>query len=260
MICPKCGAQVDEKEIVCPYCKEELKSAEQQIETPEQIPEQATEPAVEAEAPAEQAAETATEADAEKPDKAKNDKKLKLDIKNPRTAITCIAAVAAAVIFILAIFGIVSMAKKIVGPENMAEEYVEAMAEGNIRKALRKTAPWVLRNIAVMLDLDENASAARIAREYEEQMGEFGLGSKIVLEETRLRGYTDTAIGEALNDLDVFDAYPINYKELKAITEIAMIEVEAYIVVLGEKEYVTFDVYCARLDGEWVVIQFESSY
>ena len=91
-------------------------------------------------------------------------------------------------------------------------------------------------------------------------MGEFGLGSKIEIEEINLRGYTDSAIGEALNELDIFDTYPITYKELKAITEIAMIEVEAYIKVMGEKEYVTFDVYCARLDGEWVVIQFESSY
>ena len=248
MICPKCGAQADENEVVCPCCKEELTTAGQEIKPREQELETTAEP----EQSAEQAAETHEE--------AKKDHNLMLLVQANRTAVTCIAAVAAVVIFIVAIFGIVSMAKKIVGPENMAEEYVEAMAEGNIRKALRKTAPWVLRNIAVMLDLDENASAARIAREYEEQMGEFGLGSKIVLEETRLRGYTDTAIGEALNDLDVFDAYPINYKELKAITEIAMIEVEAYIVVLGEKEYVTFDVYCARLDGEWVVIRFESSY
>ena len=32
MICPKCGAQVDDKENVCPYCKEELKEQEPQTE------------------------------------------------------------------------------------------------------------------------------------------------------------------------------------------------------------------------------------
>ncbi|MBR4955592.1 MAG: zinc ribbon domain-containing protein [Clostridia bacterium] len=256
MVCPKCGAQVDDKEIVCPYCKEELKTPEQEIKPEEQAPE--AEAA--AEQTVEQTVEPAAEPAAEKNAKPKKEKKPKLELKNPKTAITVIAAVVAAVIFILAIFGIVSMAKKIVGPENMSEEYVEAMAEGNIRKALRKTAPWVLRNMAEMLDLDENASASKIAREYEEQMGEFGLGSKIEIEEVSLRGYTDSAIGEALNELDIFDMYTITYKELKAITEIAMIEVEAYIKVMGEKEYVTFDVYCARLDGDWVVIQFESSY
>lgn len=254
MICPKCGAQVDDKENVCPYCKEELKAQEPQTEEAKaeqvgQTDEQTAE---------EKAGPVVTE-QAEKPAK-KEKKSIKLDLKNPKTVITCIAAVVAVVIFMAAMFGVVSLAKKTVGPENVAEDYIEAMAEGNIRKALRKTAPWVLRNIAEMLDLNENASAGRIASEYEKEMGDFGLGGKIVIEEVRLCSYTDNAIGEALDELDVFYDYDITYKEVKAITEIAVVEADAYIKVLGEKEYVSFEVYCARLDGDWVVINFESNY
>lgn len=248
MICPKCGAQADENEVVCPCCKEELTTAGQEIKPAEQELEATAEP----EQSAEQAAETHEE--------AKKDHNLMLLVQAHRTAVTCIAAVAAVVIFIVAIFGIVSMAKKIVGPEYIAEEYVEAMADGNIKKALRKTAPWVLRSIAETLDIDPNSSAARIANEYEEQMGVFGLGSPLTIEDTRLRGYTDTAMGEALDELNVFDTYSISYKELKAITEIAVVEVKASLTVLGEKEQATFKVYCARLDGEWTVILLESNY
>jgi hypothetical protein len=264
MFCPNCGAKLEDGAAVCSYCKEELKKTEEL--NAEEIAEEVKAEAAE-EAAAEEASETAegTEPAAEqtdKPEKAKKEKKekKKLNLKNPKNMITVIAAVVAVVIFVAAIFGIASLAKKVRGPEKTAEEYVEAMTDGNIRKALRNTAPWVLRNMAEMLDLNENASVGRIANEYEEQMGDFGLGGKITIEDVRLTGYTDANMGEVLSELDIFDDYSITYKEVKSISEIAIIEVEASLKVLGEKEYATFGVYCARLDGEWTVIDFDSNY
>lgn len=250
MICPKCGAQVEDKETVCPYCKEELKAQQAQAEQAEAKAEEKAEEKTEQ---TEQAAETKEAA-------AKEKKQLKVDFKNPKTLITCVAAVVAVIVLIAAIFGIVSIAKKNVGPEKIAESYVEAMTDGSIRKALKRTAPWVLRDIAVDLDLKENASVGKIVKEYEDQMGDFGLGGKIIIEDVALRGYTDSAIGEALTDLDVMEDYNITYKEVKAITEVAMVEVEASIKILGEKQTAFFTIYCARYDGDWVVIDFDGDY
>ena len=247
MICPKCGAQVEDKEAVCPYCKEELKAQQAQAE--------------QAEAKAEEKAEEKTEQAAETKEAPEKEKKqFKVDFKNPKTLITCVAAVVAVIVLIAAIFGIVSIAKKNVGPEKIAESYVEAMTDGNIRKALKRTAPWVLRDIAVDLDLKENASVGKIVKEYEDQMGDFGLGGKIVIDDVALRGYTDSSIGDVLSDLDVMEDYDITYKEIKAVTEVAMVEVEASIKILGEKQTAYFTIYCARYDGDWVVIDFEGDY
>ncbi len=262
MFCPKCGAKLEDGAAVCSYCKEELKKTEElnaeeiAQEVKAEAAEEAAEKAETAEGEAPAAEQTEKPA---KPEKAKKEKK-KLNLKNPKNMITVIAAVVAVVIFVAAIFGIASLAKKVRGPEKTAEEYVEAMTDGNIRKALRNTAPWVLRNMAEQLDLNENASVGRIASEYEDQMGDFGLGGKITIEDVRLTGYTDANMGEVLAELDIFDDYSITYKEVKSISEIAMIEVEASLKVLGEKEYATFGVYCARLDGEWTVIDFDSNY
>ncbi len=262
MFCPKCGAKLEDGAAVCSYCKEELKKTEElnaeeiAQEVKAEAAEEAAEKAETAEGEAPAAEQTEKPA---KPEKAKKEKK-KLNLKNPKNMITVIAAVVAVVIFVAAIFGIASLAKKVRGPEKTAEEYVEAMTDGNIRKALRNTAPWVLRNMAEQLDLNENASVGRIANEYEDQMGDFGLGGKITIEDVRLTGYTDANMGEVLAELDIFDDYSITYKEVKSISEIAMIEVEASLKVMGEKEYATFGVYCARLDGEWTVIDFDSNY
>lgn len=256
MFCPKCGAKLEDGAAVCSYCKEELKKTEEL--NAEEIAEEVKAEAASETAGTAEGTEPAAE-QTDKPEKAKKEKK-KLNLKNPKNMITVIAAVVAVVIFVAAIFGIASLAKKVRGPEKTAEEYVEAMTDGNIRKALRNTAPWVLRNMAEMLDLNENASVGRIANEYEEQMGDFGLGGKITIEEVRLTGYTDANMGEVLSELDIFDDYSITYKEVKSISEIAVIEVEASLKVLGEKEYATFGVYCARLDGEWTVIDFDSNY
>ena len=262
MFCPKCGAKLEDGAAVCSYCKEELKKTEElnAEEIAEEVKAEAAEEAAEKAETAEGEAPAAEQTEKPaKPEKAKKEKK-KLNLKNPKNMITVIAAVVAVVIFVAAIFGIASLAKKVRGPEKTAEEYVEAMTDGNIRKALRNTAPWVLRNMAEMLDLNENASVGRIASEYEDQMGDFGLGGKITIEEVRLTGYTDANMGEVLSELDIFDDYSITYKEVKSISEIAIIEIEASLKVLGEKEYATFGVYCARLDGEWTVIDFDSNY
>ena len=262
MFCPKCGAKLEDGAAVCSYCKEELKKTEElnAEEIAEEVKAEAAEEAAEKAETAEGEAPAAEQTEKPaKPEKAKKEKK-KLNLKNPKNMITVIAAVVAVVIFVAAIFGIASLAKKVRGPEKTAEEYVEAMTDGNIRKALRNTAPWVLRNMAEQLDLNENASVGRIASEYEDQMGDFGLGGKITIEEVRLTGYTDANMGEVLAELDIFDDYSITYKEVKSISEIAVIEVEASLKVLGEKEYATFGVYCARLDGEWTVIDFDSNY
>ena len=262
MFCPKCGAKLEDGAAVCSYCKEELKKPEElnAEEIAEEVKAEAAEEAAEKAETAEGEAPAAEQTEKPaKPEKAKKEKK-KLNLKNPKNMITVIAAVVAVVIFVAAIFGIASLAKKVRGPEKTAEEYVEAMTDGNIRKALRNTAPWVLRNMAEQLDLNENASVGRIASEYEDQMGDFGLGGKITIEEVRLTGYTDANMGEVLAELDIFDDYSITYKEVKSISEIAVIEVEASLKVLGEKEYATFGVYCARLDGEWTVIDFDSNY
>ena len=250
MTCPKCGAQVDDKETMCPYCKEELKAEQAQAEQAEAKAEEKTEEKAEQTEQAAEAKETA----------ANEKKQFKVDFKNPKTLITCVAAVVAVIILIAAIFGIISIAKKNVGPEKTAENYVEAMVDGNIRKAFKKTAPWVLRDIADGLDIKENASVGKIVKEYEDQMGDFGLGGKIIIEDVALRAYTDSAIGEALTDLDILEDYEITYKEVKAITEIAMVEVEASIKILTEKETATFVIYCARYDGDWVIIDFDSDY
>ena len=262
MFCPNCGAKLEDGAAVCSYCKEELKKTEElnAEEIAEEVKAEAAEEAAEKAETAEGEAPAAEQTEKPaKPEKAKKEKK-KLNLKNPKNMITVIAAVVAVVIFVAAIFGIASLAKKVRGPEKTAEEYVEAMTDGNIRKALRNTAPWVLRNMAEQLDLNENASVGRIASEYEDQMGDFGLGGKITIEEVRLTGYTDANMGEVLAELDIFDDYSITYKEVKSISEIAIIEIEASLKVLGEKEYATFGVYCARLDGEWTVIDFDSNY
>lgn len=245
MFCPKCGAQVDDKLTACPYCKEELKAAEAK----EEVKEEAAQAAEETKA---EAAEEAKEAP------AKEKKAAKVDFKNPKTIITCVAAVVAVIILIAAICGIVSAVQRSQGPEKVAENYIEAMADGKIKKALKRTAPWVLRDMALSLDLKENASVGKIAREYEDQVGDFGLGGKIKIEDVTLTNYTDTDIGSALVEMDIFEDYDIKYKEVKAITEIAAVEVEASVKFLGETESFTFEIVCARYDGSWIVIYYES--
>ena len=252
MLCPKCGAQVEDKLTVCPYCKEELKAEEAKAE-------EAKAEEVKAEEAEAEKTEEAAEQTEEKAEKApkKEKKAAKVDFKNPKTIITCIAAVIAVIILIAAICGIVSAAQKNLGPEKVAENYIEAMADGKIKKALKRTAPWVLREMALGLDLKENASVGKIAREYEEQLGDFGLGGNVKIEDVTLVGYTDSDIGAVLTDLDIFEDYSIKYKEIKDITEVATVEVEASVKIFGEKQTEVFTLVCARFEGSWIVIYYE---
>ena len=239
MTCPKCGAQVEEKLTACPYCKAELEASN-----------------AEAAAPAEEKAEAAA---AEKKACALKEKLSKINFKEPKTMLMCGALILALFIAIAAICGIVAGIRSATGPENTAEAYIEAMADGNMKKLLRKSAPWIVRSAALGLDLKENASIGKIAKEYED-LGGIEKAGKIKITKSEITAYANVEkSGSYSSSIFGADSAP-TYKELRNITEVAKVKVYGTLKNLDGSEDFELSVTCARLGGKWVVIEFNGGF
>jgi len=237
MICPKCGAQVEDKLAACPYCKAELEvSAEEKVEAP-----------------------AAAEAAPKKEKVSVKEKLSKINFKEPKTLLMCGALILALFLVIAAICGIVAGIKSATGPEAAAETYVKAMADGNMRKLLRKSAPWIVRSAALSLDLKENASIGKIAKEYED-LGGVEKEGKIKITKSEITSYANVEKSGTYSS-SVFngDSAP-TYKELRSITEVAKVKVYGSLKTLDGSEEFEISVTCARLGGTWVVIEINGNF
>ncbi|MBQ2818845.1 MAG: zinc-ribbon domain-containing protein [Clostridia bacterium] len=219
MVCPKCGAQVEDNATVCPSCNEALQ-------------------------PAAPAAE-------EKKAEAKKIDLKNIDFKSPKTWLVLAGAVVALVIVIAIICGIVNALST---PDRIAESYAEAYLDGDLKAVLKKSAPWVVRDVAVDLELKENASAAKVAKEFEEYDEFEKAEGKVEVVRSEVLVWVDNEYDNASSA--VFNqASGMKFKEAKNIQEYARVKVYYTLTQKGEEpdEY-DQTIHLAKVSGKWYVI------
>ena len=226
MVCPKCGANVEDTATVCEYCNEKL------------------EPVVKAEEGAEAPAKAA------KFDLKKIDLK-KIDFKNKKTWLALGAGVVALVLAIVIICAVVGA---VANPQTIAEKYVEAYLDGDIKDVLKKSAPWVVRETAVEYDLKETASVSKIAREIEDYDDFEGEDGKVKIVRSVVLAWCDDKYDNASGS--VFNvSNGMKFSEAKNIKEYARVRVYYTITQKGEEpdEY-SMTVHLAKVGGSWYVL------
>ena len=219
MVCPKCGAQVEDNATVCPSCNEALQ-------------------------PAAPAAE-------EKKAEAKKFDLKSIDFKSPKTWLVLAGAVVALVIVIAIICGIVNALST---PDRIAESYAEAYLDGDLKAVLKKSAPWVVRDVAVDLDMKETASAAKVAKEFEEYDEFEKAEGKAEVVRSEVLVWVDNEYDNASSA--VFNqASGMKFKEAKNIQEYARVKVYYTLTQKGEEpdEY-DQTIHLAKVSGKWYVI------
>lgn len=221
MVCPKCGAKVEDTATVCEYCNEKL-------EPVAQVEEGQAAPAKE----------------------AKFDFK-KIDLKDKKTLIKLGAAVVALALVIVLVCALVNGLKN---PVNTAEKYVEACLDGDLKDALKVSAPWVIRDLAVELEMKETDNARKVAKEYEEYEEFEKAEGKAKIVRSEVLGWTDNKDNNA--SYEVFGiSSGMKFSEAKNIKEYAKVRVYYTLTQKGgEPVDHSWTVNLAKVGGNWYVL------
>ena len=223
MVCPKCGAKVEDTATVCEYCNEKL------------------EPVVKAE----EGAETAT------PEKKEKISLKKIDFKDKKTIITLAAAAVALILVIVLVCTLVNALKN---PATVAENYVEDYLDGDLKSVLKASAPWVVRDLSVELEMKETDNARKVAKEYEEYEEFEKREGKVKIVRSEVLGWVDNKDNNA--SFEVFSASSgMKFNEAKNIKEYAKVRV--YYTVTpkgGEPSDYSETIHLAKVGAKWYVL------
>ena len=225
MVCTKCGAQVEDTANACPYCNETLE-------------------------PVATAPEAAQPEEAKKIDLKKVDLK-KIDWKNKKTWIALGAALVALVLVIVLISAV---ANALSNPQTVAEAYAEAYLDGDLKGVLKKSAPWVVRDLAVDLELKESASAAKVAKEFEEYEDFEKADGKVRIVRSEVLSWVDNEYDSA-SSLVFNNSSGMKFSEAKNIQEYARVRVYYTLTQKGEEPEESSEViHLAKVSGKWYVL------
>lgn len=222
MVCPKCGANVEDTATVCEYCNEALQ------------------PAVKAEEGAEAAPAKAAKFDLKK-----------IDFKNKKTWLVLGAGVLAVILAIVIICAIVGAVNN---PQKIAEDYVEAYLDGDVKGVLKKSAPWVVRDVAVEYDLKETASVSKVAKEIEDYDDFEGEDGKVKIVRSEVIVWCDNKYYDASGSV-FSESSGMKFSEAKNIKEYARVRVYFTVTQKGEEpEEDSETIHLAKVGGTWYVI------